>query len=224
MTLLTRQDAIKQKSIFYFTGHPCPNGHIANRYVSGFNCVECKKTPKGKKRQAELWKNWAKKNPGKNAENSHRWRKNSPEKSRESNIKGRKKYEKSLAGKLRRQCKITCRRLGAKKLSGSKLKLLNYTPEEFFTHLLSPFPNFKKIEDAWKEKYDIDHIVPIVFLANNIDDKEIAYKMAMDLKNLRLITRKENKQKGANHTLPKVKEVFELLCREYDCRTLSRLG
>ena len=33
--------AIAAGDTMYFTGKPCPSGHIADRYVSGNSCVEC---------------------------------------------------------------------------------------------------------------------------------------------------------------------------------------
>lgn len=43
MILIDRIEAKKLGYNFYFTGKPCQNGHIANRYVSSGNCCECHK-------------------------------------------------------------------------------------------------------------------------------------------------------------------------------------
>ncbi len=37
------EEARKKKLTFYFTGKPCPKGHVANRYTSSSKCVICKK-------------------------------------------------------------------------------------------------------------------------------------------------------------------------------------
>lgn len=40
----SRAEAKKIGSTHYFTGNPCPKGHVAPRFASGGNCVECLKT------------------------------------------------------------------------------------------------------------------------------------------------------------------------------------
>jgi 5-methylcytosine-specific restriction endonuclease McrA len=39
--LLTRAEARAQGKKHYFTGRPCPNGHVAYRQTRGGNCMEC---------------------------------------------------------------------------------------------------------------------------------------------------------------------------------------
>lgn len=39
--LLSRADAIAQGSTTYFTGKPCPHGHIDLRFVASYGCREC---------------------------------------------------------------------------------------------------------------------------------------------------------------------------------------
>ena len=39
--LTLRQDAISQGKSVYFTGKPCKNGHIDQRYTSSGGCLEC---------------------------------------------------------------------------------------------------------------------------------------------------------------------------------------
>lgn len=41
--IITKEDAISKGLSHYFTGKPCKNGHIALRFVSTRNCVECNK-------------------------------------------------------------------------------------------------------------------------------------------------------------------------------------
>jgi hypothetical protein len=40
-TIITRYDAAAVEKLYYFTGKPCINGHIAVRYVSTGACKEC---------------------------------------------------------------------------------------------------------------------------------------------------------------------------------------
>jgi len=41
MKTMTRREAIERGEKYYFTGNPCPKGHIANRFTSRAWCVEC---------------------------------------------------------------------------------------------------------------------------------------------------------------------------------------
>ena len=38
---ITRKTATAQRLKRYFTGTPCPRGHVAERLVSGRRCLEC---------------------------------------------------------------------------------------------------------------------------------------------------------------------------------------
>jgi hypothetical protein len=39
--ILSRREAYEQSKTRYYTGEPCKQGHIAERYVSTGNCIEC---------------------------------------------------------------------------------------------------------------------------------------------------------------------------------------
>ena len=88
MIVISRKDAKAQGLKFYFTGEPCKNNHIDQRYVNGCACVSCKKqrtrdyTTSGyfkhhyeENREVYLdrVKHWAKDNPEKVIQNSKRW-------------------------------------------------------------------------------------------------------------------------------------------------------
>lgn len=44
--IISRKDAIEQGLLKYFTGKPCSNGHIAERYVKNRSCVKCSNNSK----------------------------------------------------------------------------------------------------------------------------------------------------------------------------------
>jgi hypothetical protein len=54
MEIISRKEAKEQGLTRYFTGVPCPKGHIAEKTISNGNCAECLK---------EYKRNWAKNNP-----------------------------------------------------------------------------------------------------------------------------------------------------------------
>lgn len=51
MKYKTSVDAIKNGCMHYYSGLPCPKGHISARYAKSFSCVQC-----GKERQEKLMK------------------------------------------------------------------------------------------------------------------------------------------------------------------------
>jgi len=56
MEIISRKEAKDKGLLRYFTGKPCPHGHIAERYVSVGGCVECrgvKPTPSKEEQQRE---------------------------------------------------------------------------------------------------------------------------------------------------------------------------
>jgi ribosomal protein L44E len=40
--VIARQAALTRGLKHYFTGKPCPHGHVAKRIVANYHCVECK--------------------------------------------------------------------------------------------------------------------------------------------------------------------------------------
>ena len=41
MTTTTRKDALEEGATRYFTGEPCKNGHVSERYTLNSGCVQC---------------------------------------------------------------------------------------------------------------------------------------------------------------------------------------
>lgn len=74
MQPITRQEALKSGALRYFTGKPCPYGHVSERYVKTWQCVEC---------IGKYARDWAKSNPEKIADIGRKQREKNPEKYRE---------------------------------------------------------------------------------------------------------------------------------------------
>ena len=43
MEIITRAEAIERGLKYYFTGKPCKYGHVAGRFTSSSNCLECQR-------------------------------------------------------------------------------------------------------------------------------------------------------------------------------------
>lgn len=41
MKVITRDEAVELGAAFYFTGLPCPQGHVTKRRVPDYSCVQC---------------------------------------------------------------------------------------------------------------------------------------------------------------------------------------
>jgi hypothetical protein len=110
MDVCSRSDAKKQGKTRYFTGKPCTHGHVAERFVSSFQCVTCttERVVAWQKAYpdlaAEKHARWKAKNPGLPAKRAAEWyanntarakvaqrqyRDNNPEKMRHLSAKAR---------------------------------------------------------------------------------------------------------------------------------------
>lgn len=70
MTTLTRPEALERGDKRYFTGKPCPRGHVVERLVSTRACTECAHAAS---------KAWNARNPGLAAARTRAWAKAHPE-------------------------------------------------------------------------------------------------------------------------------------------------
>ncbi len=212
MKIITRKEAKKQSLSKYFTGNPCKYGHVCEKYTNpterAGRCIEC---------TLKINKKWRKNNPEKKRKSNKIWEEKNREKFKEVQRKGQNKYRKSMAGQLRELCDHTSARFAIGKISKKKFDILGYTPKEFSAHLLKD-TKFKSVKEAKDKGHSIDHIVPISYIAKHIKDKILAFKIAMDLDNLRFIPAKENLKKFNKVNLPIVKETIKLLWGKYSIK------
>ncbi len=83
MDIVTRKEAKERGLARYFTGKPCPHGHVAERWASTSRCVECDR------KYREVSRKRYEANPEKEREASRKYREANPEKERERNRKYR---------------------------------------------------------------------------------------------------------------------------------------
>ncbi len=230
MEIITRQQAIKEGLNKYFTGKPCKSGHISIRYVDNYSCKECRKE-RGRKwkidnreRHNRYYREYNKKigykhclhmkDPEENRLKSQKWRNENSEKAKKTGREGQARYYKTNPGKLRHLCYQTAKRLKKGDVN-NKLNSLSYSPEEFCYHLIAPFPHLSTLEQAYGNGYSIDHIVPLSYICNNIEDIELAFLIAMDLDNLQLLPIKENMSKNNKINTQQTQQTIKYLWDKY---------
>ncbi len=228
MNVISRKEAKHKGFKHYFTGKSCKNGHVEQRYTGNGTCIRC---------SYEQEVNWRKQNPdliklSRKKRYKKRIRKTlsalerqkrrilSLAKYRNTNIdkikKIKRKYNKSLIGRLRSICQRTYKSLNSGKLNKSKLYLIDYSPQEYRKHILENLSEFGSIQQAYDNNYHLDHVVPISFISKHISNKLLAFKICMSLYNLRLIPSEKNLRKGKGITLPIVQETIILLNTKYN--------
>ena len=107
MKVISREEAKNRGFTRYFTGKPCKRGHVAERDVSNWTCVECSKIsqkniyrenpePKKRNRKKNYWsdpeshRQWHREYYARNKEKrvliKDRWRKNNPDHVRKKSV------------------------------------------------------------------------------------------------------------------------------------------
>ena len=101
MKLITKEEAIKAGLKKYFTGKPCKQNHISERYAKSKGmCVRCseiarkKYNSENKENIARLHREWCEKNPKRAHELKIRWAKANPGRVKEIAIKSKEKRKK----------------------------------------------------------------------------------------------------------------------------------
>jgi hypothetical protein len=97
MNIISRKEAKEKRLTRYFTGKPCPHGHISERYVYNWNCVDCNaegmfkylKNEKHREVRNERSRKWRKENLEKSKEQLRNWRHANPEKANALHAKRR---------------------------------------------------------------------------------------------------------------------------------------
>lgn len=131
------------------------------------------------------------------------------------NKKRKDYFNNTEIGQLRRFCNNAARQLSLGKMPKSKIDVLDYTAAEFITHLLKDY-NFNTLAEAHKAGLQKDHICPIAHIVKHIENKVLKFKIAMDLKNIRLFPRRQNIKKHAKIDLPEVQEMIKYLNQKYN--------
>ena len=116
------------------------------------------------------------------------------------------------------QCERVAKRVLLGAVTGSRLSLLDYGTQEFEDRLISTLPPGMSITEARATGYHLDHIIPLAFIHKVLSDQnDLTFRVAMDLKNQRMIPGKDNMIKSAKMEFDPIQErVFHYLCEKYD--------
>ncbi len=92
--LVSRKEAKERGLKRYFTGKPCPHGHVCERWTSATGCYECARIRRVNNPDLnyERVKAWRALHPEKRAEEARRWRAKYPEKAKEISERHRAKH------------------------------------------------------------------------------------------------------------------------------------
>ncbi len=235
MKIISRKEAKILGLKIYFTGKSCKNGHLCEKWVNDYSCIECRKQYSSKEEKKQYNKNYHIENIKRNNICCKIWYKNNKNKKRQYNREywrnNREKITRDLGysrewmkewrnntpqGQLWRLCTDTARGLNIGSVPFSKSNLIKYTPDQYKNHLLEKLLMFRTIKEAKTVNYHLDHIVPLSYIAKNIKSKKLQFCVAMDLQNLRLIPAEDNKSKFNRVDFPEVQEMIEYLWEKYD--------
>lgn len=221
---ISRADAVKKGLTRYFTGKPCPHGHISERMISSYGCCECN-TQKYYDNHEKEKERSRKKAAIYNAENKEKilekakeryysdiesHRKRSREYSRNNKDK-RAAYKKKNRDNIRRSTKeyksrpevVTLefiRRCLARvqdNFGGRRAKyekVIGYTMEELAAHIEKQFKEGMSWDN--RSEWHIDHIRPIKsFLDAGITNPAVINALS----NLQPLWAEDNLSKGAKY-------------------------
>jgi hypothetical protein len=148
--IISREEAIARRLNRYFTGEPCVNGHIAQRYIHGSmshgTCCECHKERKQK---------WLKTHPEYEKERLKQknrvWRKNNPDRVREFKKQSRQRQfeidpERFRAKERAKKARYFLRHPDAKKEKNRRgTKRIKLKQQIIFSILMAHKPNPNRI-------------------------------------------------------------------------------
>lgn len=166
MELLSLKEAKTQGKPRYFTGKPCPDGHISERLACNRSCVEC-----GRLRKAQ----WRQDNPEDVKAQKKAWVKANPERAKELKSESQKRNRESANVRNRRYAAKNREKLREKNAKWAEAnpekvtaKAANYRAQKLKATPL--WADFSKIERAYSlcQEYrekgidaEVDHIIPL---------------------------------------------------------------
>lgn len=195
MNLISRKEALAAGLLRYFTGKPCPRGHIAERFVSVMCCSEC---------TAAAGVAWKKVNVQRVRDTSRAWRKANPEAARAMKAASQKRNRATANARNRKWAAQNREQINARvaawaRANPAKCSASTMRYHASKLHRTPPWADHAAIELVYRRasalrevvgiKAEVDHIIPLRGrLVSGLHVHE----------NLQVITANANKVK-ANH-------------------------
>jgi hypothetical protein len=229
--VITRQEAIERGLNKYYTGEPCVNGHIAERYVKNGECVECKKEQQERARikrgilPRDERNKKRKEAVNRKIEKSKKYQESILTAEERKILKYARKCLKHLvkSGVWNNTHKIIIR----DKYNGSWpyrdiLEELEsgYSEDILYKHLSSQNKQWSRHLNKNKGKWHIDHIIPLSKLIKR-GVTEISILNSLD--NLRLTTASRNLKKGTKLNIS-IRELDDFINRKRQQSNSPPLG
>lgn len=161
----TRAEAKRTGSKYYFTGEPCKRGHVAERRVVNWDCVECTKKwyANNKDRHQQLMTEWRENNREHNLMLVREWQKNNKDRVRKyakCSYSNNKDLHRKRVKQYRMDHPDNYRAWGAAR----RAKKLNQTPPmtDLDKQLIQSMYKLARLK-TWATgiEHQVDHIKPI---------------------------------------------------------------
>ena len=232
----SKEEALQNGSVSYFTGVVCQNGHIDKRYTNTGICYACKRSINKRCAIANpetcrtiRTRTYFKNKPARLAATA-RWAKYNQEATRiikrRNKEKYRKRYNKAEADRQRERCttdpqyklyKRTSKAIwhflkanGKSKQLKSWEALVPYSIATLVAHIEEQFDDVMSWNN-YGSYWHIDHIVPRdYFVKHPSDDKDYLFNCCWSLINLRPLEGNANMSKGSSLSEDKTQELIKL--------------
>lgn len=203
MKITSRVEALENGYPRYFTGKPCRNGHLSERFTCNHTCVECGREicKRVYIKQSDKIKQKEKRKYNENREQKKQYQREyraKPENRIKINTRHKNRYRTDSNYKLSCVIQGCLNKLIYRYLDGNRsnvsIRKLGYSIDEFKNHIESLFrPGM-----TWENhgEWHVDHIIPISILVEwGITDS----KIINSLSNLQPLWASENTSKGARY-------------------------
>jgi len=157
--LIKRKDARARGLVTYWSGKPCPKGHVVGRYVSTGSCVECIRILDKASRSSnpeprrEATRKWREVNRQRCRDGTRDWQSRNRDK-----VKGyQKKLKRRLANRIRDRVR---KAIDRQTNTGSGIRDLGCTVDQLMIYLEAQFA-VGMSWDSWGKEWEIDHRRPL---------------------------------------------------------------
>lgn len=179
--IISRADAKAQGLKRYFTGKPCPQGHVVERFIVNSTCVKCIRARCHK---------WAQEHPEEHRARSRKWSQEHPEENRERSRKWKLENSEKCRATAQRYASANRDKMNAKNARRRALRL-KQTPKwcmpgsEAYDFIGEIYSDALHFSEVFGIEFQVEHKCPL------------AHGGTHEPGNLTIIPAKLNMEKGA---------------------------